>query len=242
MPSLLANGVKPAKVNSGAGPINRSTSWPIGRALELACAEGHFTIQLAPRVQQLLATDNSPRLRPAPRRAAPRRAISAIRFWICRREPSSAERIVILCSEALLPLQRGRIVADCSDYRLSSQARRLFGDSACLCAKGQSGLYLLRLGHDLRCRGDSSRFRGPRWSRRSKLKSIESTASAELPRMRRYARVASRNCRWWTSSTVKSRVSWCGAAQKYNLPRQTAASIVRMLVLMYHGVFNSVLG
>jgi peptidoglycan/xylan/chitin deacetylase (PgdA/CDA1 family)/SAM-dependent methyltransferase len=32
---------------------------PIERALELACAEGHFTIQLAPRVNHLLATDIS---------------------------------------------------------------------------------------------------------------------------------------------------------------------------------------
>lgn len=33
---------------------------PIGRALELACAEGHFTVLLAPRVAELLATDISP--------------------------------------------------------------------------------------------------------------------------------------------------------------------------------------
>lgn len=32
---------------------------PIGRALELACAEGHFTRQLAPRVSHLAATDIS---------------------------------------------------------------------------------------------------------------------------------------------------------------------------------------
>ena len=32
---------------------------PIGRALELACAEGHFTRQLAPRVGHLTATDIS---------------------------------------------------------------------------------------------------------------------------------------------------------------------------------------
>ncbi|MEI9431510.1 SAM-dependent methyltransferase, partial [Mesorhizobium sp. Cs1299R1N3] len=32
---------------------------PIGRALELACAEGHFTRQLAPRVGHLIATDIS---------------------------------------------------------------------------------------------------------------------------------------------------------------------------------------
>ena len=32
---------------------------PIGRALELACAEGHFTRQLAPRVDHLIATDIS---------------------------------------------------------------------------------------------------------------------------------------------------------------------------------------
>ncbi|OWK19308.1 hypothetical protein AJ88_44965 [Mesorhizobium amorphae CCBAU 01583] len=32
---------------------------PIGRALELACAEGHFTRQLAPRVGRLIATDIS---------------------------------------------------------------------------------------------------------------------------------------------------------------------------------------
>ncbi len=30
---------------------------PIGRALELACAEGHFTAQLAPRVGSLVAAD-----------------------------------------------------------------------------------------------------------------------------------------------------------------------------------------
>ena len=30
---------------------------PIGRALELACAEGHFTVQLAPRVGTLVAAD-----------------------------------------------------------------------------------------------------------------------------------------------------------------------------------------
>lgn len=33
---------------------------PIKKALELACAEGHFTVQLSPRVEQLLATDISP--------------------------------------------------------------------------------------------------------------------------------------------------------------------------------------
>src|SRR5690606_31876087 len=32
---------------------------PIHTALELACAEGHFTVQLAPRVGHLLATDIS---------------------------------------------------------------------------------------------------------------------------------------------------------------------------------------
>ena len=33
---------------------------PIGRALELACAEGHFTKQLAPRVSHLVASDIAP--------------------------------------------------------------------------------------------------------------------------------------------------------------------------------------
>ena len=32
---------------------------PIGAALELACAEGHFTVQLAPRVGTLVAADIS---------------------------------------------------------------------------------------------------------------------------------------------------------------------------------------
>lgn len=32
---------------------------PVGRALEMACAEGHFTVQLAPRVERLVAADIS---------------------------------------------------------------------------------------------------------------------------------------------------------------------------------------
>lgn len=77
---------------------------PLGHiedAIELACAEGHFTVQLAPRVKNLLASDIS---QIALDRAAERcRQLSNIRFQKLDfiKEPISGEFDLMVCSEVL---------------------------------------------------------------------------------------------------------------------------------------------
>ncbi|MEN8130477.1 MAG: glycosyltransferase [Pseudomonadota bacterium] len=74
---------------------------PIGEALELACAEGYFTRQLAPRVQNLIANDIS---RSALKRAAERcRDFDNIEFqcFDFMKEPIPGSFDLIVCSEVL---------------------------------------------------------------------------------------------------------------------------------------------
>lgn len=74
---------------------------PIGRALELACAEGRFTEKLAPRVERLIATDIS---RTALERARDRcRARENIEFrqLDLAIDPLPEELDLIVCSEVL---------------------------------------------------------------------------------------------------------------------------------------------
>jgi peptidoglycan/xylan/chitin deacetylase (PgdA/CDA1 family)/SAM-dependent methyltransferase len=77
-----------------------------GSALELACAQGHFAAQLAPRVGALLATDLSPKaLERAAERCAGLRnlAFQALDFV---RQPLPGRYDLIVCSEALYYLDR----------------------------------------------------------------------------------------------------------------------------------------
>jgi peptidoglycan/xylan/chitin deacetylase (PgdA/CDA1 family)/SAM-dependent methyltransferase len=74
---------------------------PLNRVLELACAEGHFTVQLAPRVGELLAADIAA---PAIERARERcRAFGHVSFQQLdmRRDPIPGRFELIVCSEVL---------------------------------------------------------------------------------------------------------------------------------------------
>lgn len=74
---------------------------PIGQALELACAEGHFTVRLAPRVGRLVAADIS---RIALERAAGRCAgLLNVGFQLhdLTRDPLPEGQDLIVCSEVL---------------------------------------------------------------------------------------------------------------------------------------------
>ncbi|MEZ4458041.1 MAG: glycosyltransferase, partial [Gemmatimonadales bacterium] len=74
---------------------------PIGRALELACAEGHFTRQLAPRVERLDAVDIASR---AVERARSRcQELANVHFGTLdiRRDPIPGGQDLITCSEFL---------------------------------------------------------------------------------------------------------------------------------------------
>lgn len=77
---------------------------PINHALELACAEGHFTVQLAPRVGQLVAADISERaLSRARQRCAGLQNIT-FRHLNLRRD-SFGRFDLIVCSEVLYYLE-----------------------------------------------------------------------------------------------------------------------------------------
>lgn len=74
---------------------------PLARVLELACAEGHFTVQLAPRVQGLLAADIAA---PALERAQQRcRDLPHVHFQQLdmRHDPIPGRFELIVCSEVL---------------------------------------------------------------------------------------------------------------------------------------------
>ncbi|HWP93191.1 MAG TPA: trifunctional glycosyltransferase/class I SAM-dependent methyltransferase/polysaccharide deacetylase [Thermodesulfobacteriota bacterium] len=74
---------------------------PIEKALELACAEGHFTVQLAPRVKHLLAADIS---QIALRRAADRcNNLKNVAFQCLdiTKDPIPGQFDLIVCSEVL---------------------------------------------------------------------------------------------------------------------------------------------
>ncbi len=74
---------------------------PIEKALELACAEGHFTVQLAPRVKHLLAADIS---QIALRRAAERcNNLKNVAFQCLdiTKDPIPGQFDLIVCSEVL---------------------------------------------------------------------------------------------------------------------------------------------
>lgn len=80
-------------------------STQIGKALELACAEGHFTVQLAPRVESLIAADIS---RVALDRAAERcRDLENISFQHLdmTKDPLPGHFDLIVCSEVLYYLE-----------------------------------------------------------------------------------------------------------------------------------------
>ena len=74
---------------------------PIGRALELACAEGHFTVRLAPRVGTLVAADIAAKaLERAADRCAGQDNVS-FRQLDMRRDALPAGFDLIVCSEVL---------------------------------------------------------------------------------------------------------------------------------------------
>ena len=76
-------------------------SGPIGRALELACAEGHFSLQLGRRVEQLVATDfSTTALQRAKRRCRhlPQVEFRELDFLT---DPLESDFELIVCSEAL---------------------------------------------------------------------------------------------------------------------------------------------
>ncbi|MGZ3363157.1 MAG: glycosyltransferase [Caulobacteraceae bacterium] len=88
---------------------------PAGSALELACAQGHFTTQLAPRVGTLLAADISAKaLERAAQRCAGLGGV-AFRALDFARQPLPGCYDLIVCSEALYYL----------DVPLAGVARRL---------------------------------------------------------------------------------------------------------------------
>jgi peptidoglycan/xylan/chitin deacetylase (PgdA/CDA1 family)/GT2 family glycosyltransferase len=73
----------------------------IGRALELGCAEGHFTVQLAPHVEHLLATDISTKAlqRTQARCAAHQNIDYAVLDF--SKDPIPGDMDLIICSETL---------------------------------------------------------------------------------------------------------------------------------------------
>lgn len=74
---------------------------PINQALELACAEGHFTVQLAPRVRRLLATDiSATALARTQTRCGQHRNIT-YQLLDFSAEPLPCGMDLILCSEVL---------------------------------------------------------------------------------------------------------------------------------------------
>ncbi len=82
----------------------------VGRALELACAEGHFTVQLAPHVDHLLATDISTT---ALARAAERcAACSNVDYeqMDLRTAVLPGDLDLVLCSEVLYYLERDDVI------------------------------------------------------------------------------------------------------------------------------------
>lgn len=74
---------------------------PIARALELACAEGHFTVQLAPRVGRLLATDISSKALARTRGRCAEENNIDYRLLDFSAEPLPDGMDLILCSEVL---------------------------------------------------------------------------------------------------------------------------------------------
>jgi peptidoglycan/xylan/chitin deacetylase (PgdA/CDA1 family) len=77
----------------------------IGRALELACAEGHFTKMLSPRVAELLATDISEiALQRAAKSCADCRNVSFQRLDLIE-DPITGPFDLIVCSEVLYYLE-----------------------------------------------------------------------------------------------------------------------------------------
>ena len=75
--------------------------YPIGTALELACAEGHFTAQLAPRVERLIATDiSATALGRARERCAKHENIEFRRLDLAT-DPLPERLDLIICSEVL---------------------------------------------------------------------------------------------------------------------------------------------
>lgn len=76
-------------------------SSPIARALELACAEGHFTRQLAPRVGSLIAADISPTaLKRAAERCAGLENVHFVNLDLAK-DPLPGRFELIVCSEVL---------------------------------------------------------------------------------------------------------------------------------------------
>ncbi|HET7584846.1 MAG TPA: glycosyltransferase [Gemmatimonadaceae bacterium] len=75
----------------------------IARALELACAEGHFTVQLAPRVAQLVAADISSVALERAKLASERAGLDNVRFERLdfMRDPIPGQWDLIICSEVL---------------------------------------------------------------------------------------------------------------------------------------------
>lgn len=73
----------------------------IGKALELACAEGHFTAQLAPRVAHLLATDISPKALGRTRTRCADYGNIEYQVLDLSAGPIPGQMDVILCSEVL---------------------------------------------------------------------------------------------------------------------------------------------
>jgi len=74
---------------------------PITQALELACAEGHFTVQLAPRVTHLLATDISSKALARSQARCAKQSNIAYQLLDFSADPIPGGMDLILCSEVL---------------------------------------------------------------------------------------------------------------------------------------------
>jgi peptidoglycan/xylan/chitin deacetylase (PgdA/CDA1 family)/2-polyprenyl-3-methyl-5-hydroxy-6-metoxy-1,4-benzoquinol methylase len=81
---------------------------PIGRALELACAEGHFTIQLAPHVQTLLATDISQIAVERTQQRCAKLTNVTFRTLDLSRDELPGKYQLIVCSEVLYYIEGGK--------------------------------------------------------------------------------------------------------------------------------------
>jgi len=73
----------------------------IAKALELACAEGHFTVQLAPHVEHLLATDISSKALSRTQRRCAQYAHIDYQLLDFSAQPIPGDMDLIVCSEAL---------------------------------------------------------------------------------------------------------------------------------------------
>ncbi len=210
---------------------------PYPRALELACAEGHFTVDLAPRVGHLLATDIAPlALLRAAQRCAHLRNVEFAQFDLASDQLDGLFDLIV-CSEVLYYLPDGDAVR--------ALARRLAEHLA------PDGVVLLTHACLLVDEPDETGFRwghrfgavgiGKLFGEDTGLRLISETRT-ELYRIQRFGRSDSKSAspeaeiqyRQFARSIpakVADQISWKGARPNIGFPRPPGLSI-----LAYHRV------